>query len=187
MLMKAPAGIPVGTLVYFLNGTTDTVAADLTIDVPVDNVTAFQNAGWTAINEAGSIALEDAKVLVGTPSGFAAAQLAGSVTALPKESTGVVTLLPAADYPRAVMLQTTCTEVFADGDGAQPTVKLGTEGNDDEFAATTVFDDEAAGSREIFAGTLPADEDLIATCTAATGTATGALRVTVTAVPIVSA
>jgi hypothetical protein len=71
------------------------------------------------------------------------------------------------------------TEVFADGDGTQPTFEIGETGSAAKFAATSVFTGAALGATFSFGGTLTAAADLLVTAVAATGTtSSGALRVT---------
>ena len=108
----------------------------------------------------------------------------GANAAYPKDSTGALTLLASAGADRTVLLVVTVTEVFANGDGAQPTFKLGQTGTAAKFADTTAFTDKAAGSILTFAGTLSSGAALLVTAVAGTGTTeTGALAVTVLVLP----
>jgi hypothetical protein len=104
----------------------------------------------------------------------------GSATAdYPKTTAGVQTLLASNAAARTVIISVEVTEVFANGDGTQPTFEIGETGTADKFAATSVFTGAALGTTFSFAGSLSADAAVIVTAVAATGTtSTGALRVT---------
>jgi hypothetical protein len=105
-----------------------------------------------------------------------------------KETDGVIVHIDAndeGDGDRVVTIVTEVTEIFADGDGAQPTFKIGQTGEAEDFAADTEFTGASAGAKEVFHGVLTAENDLIITATEGTGTATGALKITVIAVPLV--
>jgi hypothetical protein len=75
------------------------------------------------------------------------------------------------------------TEAFADGTGAQTTVKIGEVGSDAKFAATSLFTGATLGTTFTLAGSLTASTNLIVTITAATGTGTGGIDVTAIIVP----
>lgn len=97
----------------------------------------------------------------------------------PESTSGIQTLLAANAAGRNVIISVEVTEVFANGDGTQPTFEIGETGSAAKFAATTVFTNAAAGSTFSFAGSLSADAAVIVTAVAGTGTTqTGALRVT---------
>ena len=101
----------------------------------------------------------------------------------PVSTAGVQTLLAAADEDRQVIISVQVTEVFANGDGAQPTFEIGQTGTAAKFAATSLFTGAAAGATFSFAGVLSAGAALIVTAVAGTGTTmTGALDVTAIAV-----
>lgn len=108
----------------------------------------------------------------------------GSASAsYPVTTAGVQTLLAAADEDRQVIISVQVTEVFANGDGAQPTFEIGQTGAASKFAATSLFTGAAAGTTFSFAGVLTAGTALIVTAVAGTGTTmTGALDVTAIAV-----
>ncbi len=96
---------------------------------------------------------------------------------------GVKDLLVAAAAARIVMIVVTITTVFADGNGAQPTLTIGEEsGSATKFAAAAKFTGAAAGSTFAFAGTLTSGKKLQCTQVAGTGTATGAYTIDVQAV-----
>lgn len=118
------------------------------------------------------------------PVAVASTKLAASTTALPLASAGVIDLLAAAAATRQVVITATVTQVFANGDGTQPTFSIGEEsGSASKFAATTKFTSAAAGATFVFGGTLTSGKKLQATAVAGTGTTeTGALSVTVVAV-----
>ncbi len=109
----------------------------------------------------------------------------GSVSATasyPLTTSGVQTLLAAVPNDRTVIISVQVTQVFANGDGAQPTFSIGQTGTAAKFAATSVFTNAAAGATFSFAGTLTGGTALIVTAVAGTGTTeTGAIRVTVIA------
>lgn len=176
--MIAPASVPVGSLVYFFDGTSSNVGADRQVTVPQSNVPAFLAAGWGLVSPAGTIELPEGQQLLGGADGLAAAAPQGGQLARVKASTGVAAVLAAAAVDRVVIIGVLIDEVYADGDGAQPTIKLGVTSNDDAFAAAAVFDDAAAAARFQFSGLVPAGEEVIATATAGTGTSTGGMTIT---------
>lgn len=100
-------------------------------------------------------------------------------------ATGVqATLIAAGPVDRIVQIIVTIDTAFANGDGAQPTFKIGQTGSDAKFAATSKFTGAAAASTFAVAGILSANKDLFVTATAGTGTTeTGALTVTAIAFP----
>jgi len=111
--------------------------------------------------------------------GGAQADNASATVALIVSSDGVTTLLPAATVARRVIISVQVTEIFANGDGAQPTHTIGETGSAAKFAAAARFTGAAAGTTFSFAGTLSADVALIITSVAGTGTTmTGAIDVT---------
>ena len=92
---------------------------------------------------------------------------------------GVTTLIAAQPFDRAVIISFNCTTVFANGDGAQPTITIGQTGSATKFAAAARFTNAAANSSQSFSGILTANTALIVTCTAGTGTTeTGASTIT---------
>lgn len=110
------------------------------------------------------------------------ADLANAITgvnqAFTKLSNGVTTLLAPSSLERVVIFSVTVTEVFANGDGAQPTFTLGETGDATKFAAAARFTNAAANADFSFGGVLAAGKALIVTATTGTGTTeTGALRV----------
>lgn len=117
-------------------------------------------------------------VAVVQPTKLAAATLAAIVT-----DAGTKTLLAAAANARQVIVTVNVTTVFANGDGAQPTLAIGQDGTVSKFAATGIFTSAAAGATFTFGGTLTGGDKLIATQVAGTGTTeTGAYTITAIAV-----
>lgn len=102
----------------------------------------------------------------------------GVAVAYAKTDSGVKTLAAQSAIKRKVIIVCKVTEAFADGSGAQPTIKIGETGTDDKFAATSIFTGASLGTTFTFAGELTAAKSLIATYAAATGTATGVLSIT---------
>jgi hypothetical protein len=101
-----------------------------------------------------------------------------------KSSTGALQLAPAnADVDRGVLIEVTVRETFANGNGAQPTFKIGQTSTTNKFADTSAFTGLAEGSKRTFGGVLSATKDLVVTATAGTGTATGAITVRVVIIP----
>jgi len=92
-----------------------------------------------------------------------------------KTDTGTKTLAAAdATLDRMVWISVEVTTVFANGDGAQPTLALGETSSTSKFAATSVFTNKAVG-HYTFCGKLLATKALLATLTTGTGaTETGA-------------
>ncbi len=99
---------------------------------------------------------------------------AGQVSYI-KTDDGTKTLAAAhATLDRMVWITVNVTTAFADGDGAQPTLKLGETSTVEKFAAATVFATKALG-QYTFSGKLSATKALLATLTTGTGaTETGA-------------
>lgn len=108
----------------------------------------------------------------------------GAIGAYVATDVGTVSLLPAAREARIVHIVVHVTAVFANGDGAQPTLLVGQTGDTDAFAAGAMFTDIADESKVVLVGTLDVDKELILTQTAGTGTATGAYTVSVIAAPL---
>ncbi len=149
---------------YILDNATDTVI--LEIDSKNDAVNAKLPAG----------AIDTAEVKDGS---ITAAKT--SITAseeLDKTSDGVITLLPASDYARSVILVVQVIETFADGTGAQTVFKIGDETTDDKFILAAELVDETNGKKFFGAGEIAAGEKLIVTADKATGNGEGAIRVT---------
>lgn len=111
-------------------------------------------------------------------------KLARSENAYVKTDDGVKDLLAAAGAARNVVIIVTVTTVFANGDGAQPTLTIGEEsGSATKFAAAAKFTNAAAGATFAFAGVLTSGKKLQATLTTGTGsTETGAYTIDVIAV-----
>lgn len=86
------------------------------------------------------------------------------------------------DHNVLIIIQ--CTETFADGSGARPTFKIGQTGTVEKFAASATVDALTIGQKIVVVGTLTVDTDLLVTATVATGTATGAIKVTSQAFPL---
>lgn len=102
----------------------------------------------------------------------------------PKATVGAQTLAVAdATLDRNVLIEVEVTETFANGSGAQPTFKIGQTSTTNKFADTSAFTDLVEGAKRVFAGTLSATKDLLVTATAATGTATGAIKVRAVIIP----
>jgi hypothetical protein len=130
---------------------------------------------------AGSVTYTIAPVDFEAPDETAKAAI-GAYTAA---SVGTVTLLAAAREARVVQIVVHVTTVFADGDGAQPTLLVGETGDTDKFAAAAVFTDAADESKIVLIGTLSANKALLLTQTAGTGTTkTGAYSVAAIACPL---
>lgn len=100
-----------------------------------------------------------------------------------KTDVGTTVLMTAAAVDRQVQVAVRVTTTFADGDGAQPTLQIGQTGTVNKFADTGDFTGKAAAAANLmFAGTLSAGQQLLATQVAGTGTTeTGAYTITVQA------
>ncbi len=83
-----------------------------------------------------------------------------------------------ADLDHPVLILVEVTETFANGNGAQPTFNIGQSGTTDKFMASSVLTGAVNGQKFLFAGTLTSEDDIVVAATVATGTATGAIRVT---------
>jgi hypothetical protein len=81
----------------------------------------------------------------------------------PDTTSGAQTHLAANALARRVIITVEVTEVFADGDGTQPTFEIGETGSAAKFAATSVFTGAALGATFSFGGTLTAAADLLVT------------------------
>lgn len=104
---------------------------------------------------------------------------AGVVGDYPKTTDGAQTLAAADTVNERVVLGiVTVTEVFADGDGTQPTFIIGETDTTNKFLAVDALASAALGAQFFFAGTLSATKALLVTGGAATGTGTGAIAVT---------
>lgn len=114
---------------------------------------------------------------------IAASALVSGNASYIKTANGAQTALIAAGaaaQTRHVIINVTVTEVFADGDGTQPTFTIGETGAATKFAAASKFTGAAAGDTFSFGGVLTAETALFVTAVAATGaTSTGAIDVTV--------
>ena len=98
----------------------------------------------------------------------------------PKTSTGALTHVAGASGARNVLIIATVTAAFADGDGGQPTFKVGETDTDDKFIAAAAFTGAAVGTTIVRQGSLSTTKALLVTATAATGsTSTGAVDITV--------
>ena len=88
-----------------------------------------------------------------------------------------------ADLDRAVLILVEVTETFANGNGAQPTFNIGQTGTANKFLASSALTGAVLGSKLVVAGMIScsAEAELLVTATVATGTATGAIRVTAVA------
>lgn len=80
------------------------------------------------------------------------------------------------DHPVLILVEV--TETFANGNGAQPTFNIGQTGTTNKFLASSALTGAVLGSKIVVAGTLTAEDDIVVAATVATGTATGAIRVT---------
>lgn len=74
-------------------------------------------------------------------------------------------------------------QAFADGDGGQPTLKIGDTSDDDRLVATALLADAAKGDIFTFAGIITAAEPLNIIWAAATGTGTGAVEIEAVVLP----
>lgn len=188
---------------HVLVGSVAGVAADVALsgDATMANTGALTIAAKAVTP--GKIALADTHVLVGAAGGAAtdvavsgdatmadtgalsitAQKLASATAAYPLTTAGAQTLLAAQTADRRVIIVATVTQIFANGDGAQPTFTVGQTGTANKFMDTTAFASKAAGTVVVAAGTLTGGDALIVTGVAGTGTTeTGAISVTVIAV-----
>jgi hypothetical protein len=136
-------------------------------------------------NQAADVAMSGDATMDNTGAiAIAATKLANSENSYIRTDVGTKDLLAAAAAARKVIIVVTVTAVFANGDGAQPTLTIGEEsGSASKFAASTKFTNAAVGATFTFAGTLTAAKKLQATLVAATGTtSTGAYTIDVIAV-----
>jgi hypothetical protein len=108
-----------------------------------------------------------------------------TVEAYAKTANGVQTLIDSSavgySADKLVMIVVEVIEAFANGNGAQTTFKIGQTATDDKFSATSLLTGAALGAKKILVGTLSADADLIVTANDASGTGTGAIKVSVAA------
>jgi len=102
-----------------------------------------------------------------------------------RTDSGTKTLIPAVAVDRAVLITVTIVTDFDNGDGTQPTVKIGQTDTTDKFAATSDFTGANVGDQFTYGGLLSANKALLATEVAATGsTSTGAYTITAIAAPL---
>jgi hypothetical protein len=90
-----------------------------------------------------------------------------------------------ADVDKPVLILVEVTETFANGNGAQPTFKIGQTGTAEKFLASADLTGLAIGSKRVCSGMIScsSEAELLVTATVATGTATGAIRVTAVVFP----
>jgi hypothetical protein len=102
-----------------------------------------------------------------------------------KTANGVLTHAASDAATRRVLITVKVTETFANGNGAQPTFKIGEADTDDKFAATAIFTDAVKGDIFTLAGTITATKALIVTANDASGTTSGgAIKVTAVVFPV---
>ncbi len=101
-----------------------------------------------------------------------------------KSTNGVQTFLASAAVDRLVVITARVTETFADAGGTQTTFKIGQTGTDDKFAAAAVFTAAEKGTVFVLTGTLSSSAALIVTANDAATTGTGAIKVTVSVLPV---
>jgi hypothetical protein len=107
-----------------------------------------------------------------------------AIAVYPKATNGAQTVAAAdASNDRKVLIVVEVTEVFADGDGGQPTFKVGETSTTDKFSVTSLLSAAALGQKFLLAGTLSATKALLVTAVAATGTGTGAIKVSAAILP----
>jgi len=112
----------------------------------------------------------------------------GSSNSYVNTDVGVKTLLAAhATKDRGALVVVTIDEAFADGGGAQPTVKIGEADTDDKVIGTAAFAAAVvglvAGDQLVFGFTNLSTKAIIATLVAAGGAGTGGFSVLVLALP----
>lgn len=83
-----------------------------------------------------------------------------------------------ASVDQPVLLIIHCTETFANGSGAKPVFSIGQTGSATKFVGTATIAALTIGQKIVVVGTLTAADDIIVTATVATGTATGAIKIT---------
>jgi hypothetical protein len=90
-----------------------------------------------------------------------------------------------ADIDKPCLVLVEVTEVFADGTGAQPTFKIGQTGTAEKFIASALLTGATVGQRFVGCGMIScsSEAELLVTATVATGTGTGAIRVTAVVFP----
>lgn len=108
----------------------------------------------------------------------------GASATYSKTTSGAQTLLAAdASKDRACLIAVVVTEAFADAGGTQPTFTIGETAAATKFAVTGDFAGKAAGTVLLFAGKNLATKNILVTGVAAVGAGTGAIAVTVLALP----
>ncbi len=101
-----------------------------------------------------------------------------TTTATHVHQTDAVIDVLADDLDHPVLILVEVTETFANGTGAQPTFNIGQTGTTNKFAPSSDFTGLTVGAKRVYAGTLTHACDIVVAATVATGTATGAIRVT---------
>lgn len=143
-----------------------------------------QTANITDLRERGG--LDGEKIIDDSVSALAIGAGFAGKASYTKAANGVQTSLLAAltGQARKVIIHVLVDEVFANGDGAQPTFSIGETSAATKFAATSRFTDAAAATLFTFGGELTAGTALFVTAVAGTGTTeTGGITVTVIALP----
>lgn len=101
-----------------------------------------------------------------------------------KTANGALIHLASSGADRPVIITAKVTQLFANGDGAQTTFKIGQTGTDDKFCATSLFTDAALGKVFVLSGVLSSGANLLVTANDASGTGTGALKITSVVFPV---
>ena len=107
----------------------------------------------------------------------------GASHAYVKTDAGVKILATGTAGTKKVLIVCTVTEVFADGTGTQPTIKIGQVGTDTKFAAAALFTSAALNTVFVLAGELTAATNMIVTVAPRTGNGTGAMAVAAIILP----
>lgn len=141
-------------------------------------------SGDVTITAGGVVTLVDAAVTQANT----ALGLGGGTEPFTKASAGTSVIMAAnADAGRVIVGMVTVTEVFANGDGAQPTFKIGNGTTDELFLASAELTGKALGTKIPFSGVLAATKGLTVKSVAGTGTTeTGAIRVDWAAVQVLA-
>ena len=149
-----------------------------------------QGGGELVISDGGKVTIQSGGALEAADNTLASALLAqgvaGATGAYSKTTDGAQTLLASRINNRVIIGIIKVTEAFAQTTGTKPVFTIGETDAADKFVANTLLASAALDSIFSFAGTLTGTKNLIVTGTPATGDGTGAISVTVLALPVAS-
>jgi hypothetical protein len=107
----------------------------------------------------------------------------GKAVSYAKTTNGAQTALASSAGDRVVLILVTVTEAFAQPTGTKTAFTIGETGSASKFSDGSAFASGTVGQTFMFGGTLSGTKNLLVTGTAATGGGTGAVAITILALP----